>query len=106
MAMNMIHISPWAACEGLMAGAGPLLPAGGVLYLYGPFRQTGQPFAPSNAAFDQSLRARHPQWGIRDLDAVVAEAASHGLALKTVIPMPANNLSVVFQRQSEAISTP
>lgn len=98
MAMNMIHISPWAACEGLMAGAGALLPAGGVLYLYGPFRQAGQSFAPSNQAFDQSLRARHPQWGIRDLEAVVDCAAHHGLALKTVISMPANNLSVVLQR--------
>ncbi len=100
MAMNMIHIAPWAACEGLMAGAGKLLPADGVLYLYGPFRQGDQPFAPSNAAFDQSLRSRHPEWGIRDLDAVVAVAATHGLGLKTVIPMPANNLSVVLQQPS------
>jgi hypothetical protein len=98
MAMNMIHISPWAACEGLLAGAGTLLPAGGVLYLYGPFRQAGQPFAPSNAAFDQSLRSRNPEWGIRDLAAVVALAATHGLTLKTVIAMPANNLSVLLQR--------
>ena len=97
--MNMIHISPWAACEGLLAGAGALLPAGGVLYLYGPFRQTGQPFAPSNEAFDQSLRSRNPQWGIRDLDTVVNLAATHHLTLKTVIPMPANNLSVVLYRK-------
>ncbi|MDA0674558.1 MAG: DUF938 domain-containing protein, partial [Cyanobacteria bacterium] len=101
MAMNMIHISPWAACQGLIAGAGALLPTGGVLYLYGPFRQAGQPFAPSNEAFDQSLRSRNPAWGIRDLEAVVDVAATHGFGLKTVIPMPANNLSVVLQRQPE-----
>jgi hypothetical protein len=94
--INMIHIAPWSACLGLMAGAGRILPPGGVLYLYGPFRQGGQHTAPSNAAFDASLQAQNPQWGVRNLEAVVAAAAAQGLALVETVTMPANNLSVVF----------
>lgn len=96
--INMIHISPWAACEGLMAGAGAILPAGGVLFLYGPFLQTDQPTAPSNLAFDADLKARNPAWGLRSLEAVAALAERNGLRLRKVVPMPANNLSVVFTR--------
>ena len=94
--INMIHISPWAACEGLFAGAERLLPPGGVLYLYGPFKRDGGHTAPSNAAFDQSLRSRDPEWGVRDLEQVTAVAERHGLSCQTVIPMPANNFSVIF----------
>jgi SAM-dependent methyltransferase len=97
--INMIHIAPWAACEGLMAGAGRVLSAGGVLYLYGPFQQGGAPTAPSNAAFDENLRARDPAWGVRDLGAVAAVAAANGLDLEARIEMPANNLSLVFRRR-------
>ncbi|MBN4096458.1 MULTISPECIES: DUF938 domain-containing protein [unclassified Methylobacterium] len=96
--INMIHIAPWAATEGLMAGAGRALSAGGVLFLYGPFREADRPFAESNAAFDASLRARDPAWGVRDLDAVAAEAARHGLSLVRRVAMPANNLSLIFGR--------
>lgn len=96
--INMIHIAPWAATEGLMAGAGRVLSAGGVLFLYGPFREADRPFAESNAAFDASLRARDPGWGVRDLDAVAAEAAQHGLSLVRRVAMPANNLSLIFGR--------
>ena len=96
--INMIHISPWAATEGLMAGAGRLLPEGGVLYLYGPYRRTGHPTAPSNEAFDADLKSRNPLWGLRNLDDVVALAAQHGLELVQVREMPANNLSVVFRQ--------
>jgi len=96
--INMIHIAPWAATEGLMAGAGRVLSAGGVLFLYGPFREADRPFAESNAAFDASLRARDPAWGVRDLDAVAAEAARHGLGLVRRVAMPANNLSLIFGR--------
>jgi len=95
--INMIHISPWAACLGLMAGASRLLPPGGVLYLYGPYRQGGQHTAPSNAAFDASLQAQNPQWGVRDLEAVVDAAEAQGLVLAETVAMPANNLSVVFR---------
>lgn len=96
--INMIHIAPWAVTEGLMAGAGRVLSAGGVLFLYGPFREADRPFAESNAAFDASLRARDPAWGVRDLDAVAAEAARHGLGLIRRVTMPANNLSLIFRR--------
>ncbi|MGU3418935.1 DUF938 domain-containing protein [Methylobacterium sp. D54C] len=96
--INMIHIAPWAATEGLMAGAGRVLSAGGVLFLYGPFREADRSFAESNAAFDASLRARDPAWGVRDLDAVAAEAARHGLSLVRRVAMPANNLSLIFRR--------
>ncbi|NJR38044.1 MAG: DUF938 domain-containing protein [Leptolyngbyaceae cyanobacterium CSU_1_4] len=97
--INMIHIAPWSACLGLMAGAGRILSAGGILYLYGPFKQNGQHTAPSNAAFDESLQARNPEWGVRDLEAVVAAAQVENLSLKKIYPMPANNLSVVFQAE-------
>ncbi len=96
--INMVHIAPWAATAGLMAGAGRLLPDGGPLYLYGPFRIDGAHTAPSNAQFDEGLRARDPGWGVRDLEAVIAAAAEHGLALAERIAMPANNLSVVFRK--------
>ena len=94
----MIHIAPWEATEGLMAGAGRVLGAGGVLFLYGPFREADRPFAASNAAFDASLRARNPAWGVRDRDAVAAEAGRHGLTMVRRVTMPANNLSVIFRR--------
>ncbi len=96
--INMIHIAPWEATEGLMGGAGRILPAAGVLYLYGPFRREGCHTAPSNAAFDESLRRQDPRWGVRDLEVVTALAENHGLALTDVIEMPANNLSVCYQR--------
>lgn len=96
--INMIHISPWSACLGLMAGAGRILPSGGVLYLYGPYKQGGQHTAPSNAAFDQSLRSRNSEWGVRDLEAVIDAAATHQLQHQQTIQMPANNLSVIFQK--------
>ena len=98
VSINMIHIAPWRAAEGLIAGAARLLPPGGPLYLYGPFREHGRHTAPSNAAFDESLKARDPAWGVRDLDEVVALASRHGLALSRTVAMPANNLSVVFRR--------
>ncbi len=95
--INMIHIAPWSACLGLMAGASRILPPGGILYLYGPFKQNGQHTAPSNADFDNSLRLRDPAWGVRDLEEVLSIAADRGLNLVQTYPMPANNLSVVFQ---------
>jgi SAM-dependent methyltransferase len=97
--INMIHISPWAAAEGLMAGAGRVLPAGGKLILYGPYLEADVPTAPSNLAFDESLRARNPAWGLRDLADVEALAAANGLARAERIAMPANNLIVVFEKR-------
>jgi hypothetical protein len=98
VSINMIHIAPWRAAEGLMAGAGRLLAPCAPLYLYGPYRQHGRHTAPSNAAFDESLKARDPEWGVRDLDEVAELADRHGLALQRTVAMPANNLSVIFRR--------
>lgn len=95
---NLIHISPWGACRGLLRGAARHLVAGGVLVLYGPYRIGGAHTAPSNAAFDLDLRARDPSWGVRDLEAVVAEATSNGLVFEERVEMPANNQTLVFRR--------
>jgi len=95
---NMIHIAPWAVSEGLFAGAGRILSAGGVLYLYGPYRIDGRHTAPSNQDFDIWLQAQNPAWGIRDLADVTVLAARHGFALAETVPMPTNNLSVIFRR--------
>jgi SAM-dependent methyltransferase len=98
LCINMIHIAPWTATAGLMRGAAAVLAKDGVLYLYGPFRRDGTHTAPSNQAFDQSLRRQNPDWGVRDLEAVATLAGSHGFAPPSVEAMPANNLSLVFKR--------
>jgi SAM-dependent methyltransferase len=98
--INMIHIAPWEACLGLLAGAGRILPPGGILYLYGPYRRGGVHTVSSNEDFDQSLQARDPQWGVRDLDEVEEAAKAEGLVLDRVIDMPVNNLSVVFRKSA------
>lgn len=96
--INMCHIAPWSATESLFRGAGSILGAGGIVYLYGPYRRDGQPTAPSNEAFDSSLRAQNPDWGLRRLEAVAALAEDEGFALDRVVEMPANNLSLVFAK--------
>lgn len=96
--INMIHISPWAAAEGLMRGAGRLLGAGAPLCLYGPYRRADLAIEPSNAAFDADLRRRNPDWGLRDLEAVTACAEAQDLRLERVAEMPANNLTLVFRK--------
>jgi SAM-dependent methyltransferase len=98
LCINMIHISPWEATVGLIEGAARTLPAGGVLFLYGPYRRAGHPTAPSNEDFDQDLKSRNPAWGLRALEDVAALAARHGFAAPTVVEMPANNLSVLFRK--------
>ncbi|MEO0406526.1 MAG: DUF938 domain-containing protein [Cyanobacteria bacterium P01_A01_bin.135] len=95
--INLLHIAPWSVGLGLLAGAGRILPAGGLLYLYGPF-QVGGMMVPSNASFDQMLRQRNPTWGVRALEEVLAAAQRQGLALKEQVPMPANNLSLILSR--------
>lgn len=97
---NLIHIAPWEACQGLLRGAGRILREGGLLLLYGPFRVEGRHTAPSNEVFDADLRARDPRFGVRDLEAVAAEAAPHGLVLEMQIPLPANNRVVVLRRRA------
>ena len=94
--INLIHIAPWAAAEGLFAGAAGVLPQGAPLLLYGPFKRAGQHTSESNARFDASLRASDPSWGVRDLDDVDALAAAYGLQPREVVEMPANNLLVAY----------
>tara|TARA_R110002020_G_scaffold26460_8_gene85474 strand:+ start:3985 stop:4599 length:615 start_codon:yes stop_codon:yes gene_type:complete len=100
--INMIHIAPWAATLALMSGAGRILPAGGPLVLYGPFRRHGINAAPSNDRFDIDLKIRNAAWGIRDIADVTAEAEAAGLRLDEVVEMPANNLTVVFRKAADA----
>jgi hypothetical protein len=98
LCINMVHISPWSATQGLMRGAGRLLPAGAPLILYGPYRRADVPTAPSNEGFDASLKARNPAWGLRDLEAVQEDAARQGLRFERLYDMPANNLTLVFRK--------
>jgi hypothetical protein len=98
LCINMVHISPWAATEGLFAGASRLLAPGAPLYLYGPYRRADVPTAPSNEAFEASLKARDPAWGLRDLADVIAAGDRDGLRFERLVEMPANNLSLVFRR--------
>lgn len=96
--INMIHIAPWQAAQGLIGGAAALLRPGAPLYLYGPYRRPGRELEPGNAAFDEQLRQRNPEWGLRDLDAVAELARQAGFGAPEVTEMPANNLSLVFRR--------
>jgi SAM-dependent methyltransferase len=97
--INMIHIAPWAAARALFAGAGEILPPGGVLFLYGPYRRCGGHTAPSNEAFDAQLRSQNLDWGVRDLEDVEGLGHRSGFALEETIAMPANNFSLVFRKQ-------
>jgi SAM-dependent methyltransferase len=105
ISLNMVHIAPWEAALGLLAGAGRLLRPNGVLFFYGPFMLGAAHTAASNAAFDADLKRRESRWGVRDVDDLVREAALHGLELSEVTPMPANNLSLVFVKTSRGCGT-
>ncbi|TWF54903.1 DUF938 domain-containing protein [Neorhizobium alkalisoli] len=96
LCINMIHISPWSATEGLIEGARRLLTPGQPLCLYGPFLQAGVETASSNLAFDQSLKARNPEWGLRAVEDVIALAHRHGFGHEKIVSMPANNLFVAL----------
>lgn len=98
LCVNMVHISPWEAAQGLFAGAARLLASGAPLILYGPYTEPDVPTVESNLAFDASLRARNPAWGLRDMDDVKAAAAAAGLAFAERREMPANNLMLLFRR--------
>ena len=100
--INVIHISPWEATRGLMAGASSILPDAGVLVTYGPYMRGGAHTSQSNRAFDASLRARNPLWDVRDIDRLVEVAGHEGLALVETVPMPANNLTLVWRKVTSA----
>lgn len=100
---NMIHIAPWAACEGLLRGAGALLSESAPFVLYGPFKLGGSHTSPSNEAFDASLRERDARWGVRDAEAVIEAARPHGLRLDESLSLPANNRALVFLKVYETV---
>jgi len=97
--INLIHVTPWSATLALFEGAKALLPAQHVLFLYGPYRRFGDHTSESNAQFDSDLRAHNPEWGLRDLEAVSEVAARASFVLAEIVEMPANNLSLVFERR-------
>jgi len=96
LCVNMVHISPWSSTEGLMRGCRQLLTRGQPLFLYGPFLQPGLETAPSNVAFDASLRERNAEWGLRAIEDVIALARRNGFSREQVISMPANNLFIAL----------
>ena len=99
LSINMIHISPWEASQGLFAGAGRVLKPGGLLITYGPYLMDGEFTAPSNARFEQWLKSRDPRFGQRDLAALQNLGERHGLHREQLVPMPANNFTVVYRKQ-------
>ncbi len=98
--INMVHIAPWGASQGLIEGASRVLEPDGSLILYGPYRRDGEHTSPSNEMFDADLRACNETWGIRDLETVTEAATGAGFAEPHVIGMPANNLCLVFRKRS------
>ncbi|MEO1167350.1 MAG: DUF938 domain-containing protein [Pseudomonadota bacterium] len=99
LCINMIHISPWAATQGLLAGAARLLPVGRPLYLYGPFHMPGRETSPSNMDFDRGLQGRNPEWGLRNMADIESAARDRGFAIEEIVDMPANNLSVILKKR-------
>ena len=97
--INLLHISPASCTDALLEESALLLPSGASLIIYGPFMLNGAHTSASNAAFDQSLRERNGEWGLRDVNAITSIAANTGLQIDDVIPMPANNLTIVFNRK-------
>lgn len=95
--LNMVHISPWSAALGLLDGAARVLKRGGALILYGPWLKADIETAPSNVAFDQQLRERDAEWGLRKVEDFEAEAVRRGFVLEQVRQMPANNLMLLFR---------
>jgi SAM-dependent methyltransferase len=98
LCINVLHISPWRVSQNLMDGAGRQLRDGGRLFIYGPFKRDGAHTAPSNTAFDASLRAENPDWGVRDVRDLNALAEAAGLSPAEITPMPSNNLVLAFAR--------
>jgi hypothetical protein len=97
--LNMIHIAPWSAAEGLIRGAETVLSQGGILFLYGPYLRIGVQTSPSNVAFDSELRSRNPEWGLRNIEEVTRCALLHSFGQPEIHEMPANNLSIIFRKR-------
>lgn len=99
--INVVHVAPWAATQALFDGARQLLARQSLLFLYGPYRRGGRHTAPSNARFDAELRARDPEWGVRDVEALATVGDQAGFVLADTIAMPANNCSLVFRKRDD-----
>jgi SAM-dependent methyltransferase len=97
LCVNVLHISAWRVTENLLAGAARLLRPDGRLFVYGPFKRNGTHTAPSNAAFDASLRSQNPEWGVRDTRDIAGEAERCGLRIADIVAMPANNFTLVIE---------
>jgi hypothetical protein len=104
--INVLHVAPWAVAEGLLTGAGRYLARHGRLFIYGPFTRDGIHTAPSNAAFDASLRATDPTWGVRDVGRIEMVARDRGLRLLEIAEMPANNVTLVLVPRDRAETEP
>ena len=98
MAINVLHYTPWSSTEALFCGAARVLAGNGIVFCYGPYRRGNTHTAPSNLAFDEWLHSIDPRFGVRDLEAVEAEARKHDFRLDEIVEMPSNNLSLVFRR--------
>jgi cyclopropane fatty-acyl-phospholipid synthase-like methyltransferase len=98
LAINLIHIAPWSVADTLIAKAGEALKAGGLFYLYGPYKRDGEHTSDSNAAFDVSLKSRNESWGVRDMETVIAHTEAAGFSAPEITAMPANNFSLVFYK--------
>ena len=96
LSCNVVHIAPWTVAEGIVHGAARALETGGVLILYGPFREAGRHTGEGNARFDATLRAENPDWGVRDIDEVTVLADAAGFSPARITKMPSNNLLVAF----------
>ncbi|MBA4764642.1 DUF938 domain-containing protein [Qipengyuania huizhouensis] len=99
LCINMVHISPWAATQGLFERASQVLTTGAPLILYGPSFENGKEAVPSNLAFDTSLRSRDPAWGIRYVSEMDDLAEHTGFVRTARHHMPANNLTLVYRRK-------
>jgi SAM-dependent methyltransferase len=99
LCINMIHIAPWKAAEGLFAGASRVLAPRGLLALYGPYRRAGKPMEPGNAMFDADLRRRNSAWGLREVETVAELAGKCGFGAPVIAAMPVDNLMLLFRRK-------
>ncbi len=98
---NLLHVSEPDTLPGLCEGAAGALCAGGLLEIYGPFKRGGGHTSPGNRAFDASLRAQNPAWGIRDLETVLTAAVAHDFVVRRIVDMPANNLSLLLELHNQ-----
>lgn len=101
VAINLVHVTSWSVCEGLFDGSRRHLKPHGVLFVHGPFKQAGGFTSRENAQLDAQLRERNPDWGLRDLEAVVALGSARGMQVEQVVDMPDAQIGIVLRRQAD-----